>query len=290
MLSRRQFLAGAGTTGIAVATGLDEIVLGTNSAAAPIKKRRITLEEAATRPELSAKYIMELLIDMFGEDQIRTYIKDVRYFRTRESYFQQYPPTTETDKEIARQSDILTAYDSSRFGSAVRSDIVVFPDIFRTQRVKISGKEIPVYVTEDILKAFLEHEFEHAKDNYSGIMLRNGSEINSNNFNRINPEIFLFVREARGYVKELTAIMKTEKVEPITLLQGKIDETKRGYAWTIFGFVTRVVQRAYNKIDPKLLTPEEYRLMTGQLDEIRAKYPELLAIDQVKPLYRKFSK
>ena len=98
------------------------------------------------------------------------------------------------------------------------------------------------------------------------------------------------MRESRGYTKELSAMMSAEKVKPSTLLLGRIDETKRGYALTLHDFVTDVFQRAYDKINTGLLTLEEYRLMTGQLEQIKAEFPELLMMDQVRPLYQKFGR
>ena len=283
-LTRRQLLS------IPLVVGGLEAVLGKELYAAPksIKKRTITFEQAKNDPSLTARYISELLVEMFDEDEVRKYISAVKFFGGREAFFQQYPVETETDKEIAKQSGIIIAYDASRFANKVKSDIIVFPDIFKSRQVKIADKIIPIEITEDMIKAFLEHEFEHAKDNYLGIRLTNGAEINQNNRGRIYPEVYRFVYEARGYVKALTSIIRAEKAKPNDLFLGKIDETKQGYFWTIRDFATTVFQRAYQKINPRLLSPEESKLMTGQLDEIKAKFPELLIINQIRELYQRF--
>ena len=290
MLTRREFMRNVGATTFAVAAGLEGLLGDVAAATKSGKKRTITFEQAFSNPKVMGKYLHELLVEMFGENEVKKYINDVRYFENRETYFQHYPLLTETDREIAKLSSIVTVFETSRFGDKVKSDIVAFPDIFKTNVVKIGDNTISINSNEYIIKASLEHEFEHAKDIYSGIRLKNGAEINSNNFGSVNPEVYRFVRESRGYTKELSAMMSAEKVKPSTLLLGRIDETKRGYALTLHDFVTDVFQRAYDKINTGLLTLEEYRLMTGQLEQIKAEFPELLMMDQVRPLYQKFGR
>ncbi|MBI3027675.1 hypothetical protein HYY70_06205, partial [Candidatus Woesearchaeota archaeon] len=221
-LSRRVLLIGVGATGTLVATGIDSLVLGiTQSEAAPATKRRITFEQARSDPKkFAADYVRQLLEEMYGKDEVKKYVHNVKFFATREDYFQEYPTLEKTD---AMESNLVTNYEGSKFGKKAKSEIIVFPELFTHNReLKIGNRTISVEPTEEIIKAYLRHEFKHAQDNYHGIKLKGGNEISSTDYGRINFEVYKFIKESRGCVEEMAYIMASEKVNPMTLVLRKI--------------------------------------------------------------------
>ena len=102
------------------------------------------------------------------------------------------------------------------FGKGLKSDIYVFPTIFKKDFIKKDGKKIEVPTNEKI-KAILKHEYTHAKNRFKEIEIEDGLIINSSNRFDINQDVFQFIDEIEAYIDEINFSINFGKDNPVYL-------------------------------------------------------------------------
>ena len=288
-MTRRQWLkVTASSVVIGLCGGLETIVGKETFAAESGKKSTITFEQALHNPADREKYVHELLVGLFSEDIVDKYVAGVRYFDTIAAYLKEYPPAGIRDIEGLTQARFASLFQYTKFGNDAKSHIIAFPRAFNNKIVDFGNVKVFVKSSEELIKGDLVHEFKHAIDRYHGIRLPNGSEINANNFQRINSDVAEFVEESRAYIEEMVYKKNTISMEQPHVLRLQIDKLPPSYVDSIKAFVSKL-EKLDSKISPKLLTPDEHKLMEGQLTEIVLKLPELSIIGSLRNLYNKFN-
>lgn len=91
---------------------------------------------------------------------------------------------------------------SNEFSKGMKSKLHVFGDTFKDFEfpINIASEPIVFPITEELIRARLQHEYVHAQDNFYGINFGNSLEINNSNYFKINPDVIEFVKETRAYI------------------------------------------------------------------------------------------
>ncbi|MBI2654935.1 hypothetical protein HYX06_00735 [Candidatus Woesearchaeota archaeon] len=150
---------------------------------------------------------------------------------------------------------------ASDIGSKIKPIIYVSGKVFETLEMGVLNLKEKFYLSEDILKAILEHELMHAYDDYSGMDLGNGLKIDSLNVLSLDPKLLNFVFEARAYL------------HAHEFAKARLgSQTQR---FTLFSLFTGEYYNGAHTVDETSLTQFQKQIFKTQQGEVEKAYPEI---------------
>ena len=284
MLSRREFIRDVGTATFAVVTGLEGLVLGDSESLA-VPEKRITFEEAKFNQELAPKYIRQVLEEMFG-NEVSKYFTNILHYKTSSQAKEAYKGLI-SDAELSKfDKATMSTIGKGPFGEGIKSDLAVLGSAFEAFSFYIDRQIFHLPSTEILTKARLEHEYLHAKDNFEGIKLEDGTLIGASDYNRIDPRVMEFLKETRSYIKQIEISRFLEKANPLYTVAKKWEELPPAYLASIRIFVEEL-GLMQNDIKREIISFEDARYVRHQLNQIRHRIPEIGIFKVVQDLYNK---
>lgn len=280
MLTRREFITDAVTT----FAGLEFLVQYT--LAATESKKKITFEEAKFNQELVPKYIRQLLEETYGNEAYK-YFANILYYKTS-SQAKEVHKGLMSDVELSKFDEgAMATIKKGSFGKGVKSDLVVLGSAFEASSFSIDLQIFHLPPTEILTKARLEHEYLHAKDNFEGIKLEDGTLIGASDYDRMNPRVREFLKETRGYIKQIEISRFLEKANPIYAVAKRWEKLPPAYLISIQSFI-ETLDRMQSDIKPEIISFEDARYVGHQLNQIRNRIPEIGIFKVVQNLYQRF--
>lgn len=266
-ITRRALLVGGVASSLATIASLENLVLfspGATEAQEPklsveelIKSRQNELENLAKSPYANVVY-----------DHYRTFAKKaVRSSPYRIEY-----------EQIIDSAVAITESRENTFGLGSKTTIYIFKEFFEQQEINSTKGRIILKPTLERKRVQLEGELGHAEDNYTGIILENGLPINSSNYRNINSIVLKFIRETRGYLRQLELSRKIENPSTTDLEEGKFEKLPPGYFSTLVALLQHLhkLKPDIDKIDN--YSPLEREYVRNQLNQISLKAPEIFKL------------
>ena len=86
------------------------------------------------------------------------------------------------------------------FGLEKKSPIFFDRSIFGNVSIELTDRlSLSIPVSEEFIKDCIQHEISHARDNFLGVQLEDGLELNNETIAGINDEVYTFIKEGRAY-------------------------------------------------------------------------------------------
>ena len=126
-------------------------------------------------------------------------------------------------------------------------------------------------------------------DHFEGITLQDGSKIERSIYLKLSITVREFLKESRGYLKQIETCRDLEKVNPHDFMLGRIDNLPGSYLSSLKNLISEM-ERIKKKLDPQALSLREVQYVVQHLNQIKEKIPELSVINIFQDLYKRFEK